>query len=443
MKKPIISSILFCLILLPIQGQEINTAKIDSFLNHIEKYNQGIGSVAISKRGKTVYTRRFGQNNLNKKQNGEAFKYRIGSITKLMTATLVEQLVEQGRLSLTETLDTYFPNIPNAPKISLTQLLNHSSGLGNYILKNDSLYFWTTVPVTEQEIMNEIVRQGTLFEPGTNTKYSNSGYYLLARILEKKYNKKYPEILQEEILKPLGLKYTVSGIAEDATISLSYFQSTSHGWEVTNDLYFPNVIGVGDVASTPEELNYFTTALFTGKLLKPETVATMKPGKEQIFGLGVTKAPFYEKTLYGHGGDTFGTHSIALYHEEDSIAVAMSINGGAMPFNDVLIGVMNGIYDLPSRLPDFSQYGAYTADTDSLKQYTGIYKLPMNQLQIRIYTEKDNLIAQMTGQPAFCLVAFSKDVFKYSPSDATIEFNPTEKQLFLIQRGQTTPFTKE
>ena len=58
----------------------------------------------------------------------------------------------------------------------------------------------------------------------------------------------------------------------------------------------------------------------------------MKPGKEQIFGLGVTKAPFYEKTLYGHGGDTFGTHSIALYHEEDSIAVAMSINGGAMPF---------------------------------------------------------------------------------------------------------------
>lgn len=146
MKKPIISCILFCLILLPIQGQEINTAKIDAFLNHIEKYNQGIGSVAISKGGKTVYTRRFGQNNLNKKQNGEAFKYRIGSITKLMTATLVEQLVEQGRLSLTETLDTYFPNIPNAPKISLTQLLNHSSGLGIYILRNDSLYFWTKLP---------------------------------------------------------------------------------------------------------------------------------------------------------------------------------------------------------------------------------------------------------------------------------------------------------
>ena len=138
MKKPIISCILFCLTLLPIQGQEINTAKIDSFLNHIEKYNQGIDSV--------VYTRRFGQNNLNKKQNGEAFKYRIGSITKLMTATLVEQLVEQGRLSLTETLDTYFPNIPNAPKISLTQLLNHSSGLGIYILRNDSLYFWTKLP---------------------------------------------------------------------------------------------------------------------------------------------------------------------------------------------------------------------------------------------------------------------------------------------------------
>ena len=94
----------------------------------------------------TLFGHPLGQNNLNKKQNGEAFKYRIGSITKLMTATLVEQLVEQGRLSLTETLDTYFPNIPNAPKISLTQLLNHSSGLGIYILRNDSLYFWTKLP---------------------------------------------------------------------------------------------------------------------------------------------------------------------------------------------------------------------------------------------------------------------------------------------------------
>ena len=111
MKKPIISCILFCLILLPIQGQEINTAKIDSFLNHIEKYNQGIGSVVISKGGKTVYTRRFGQNNLNKKQNGEAFKYRIGSITKLMTATLVEQLVEQPRHWILT-----FPISPMPPK---------------------------------------------------------------------------------------------------------------------------------------------------------------------------------------------------------------------------------------------------------------------------------------------------------------------------------------
>lgn len=443
MKKSIISCILLYLILLPTQGQEINTAKIDSFLNHIEKYNQGIGSVAVSKGGKTVYTRRFGQSNLNDKQASEAFKYRIGSITKLMTATLIEQLVEQGRLSQDETLDTYFPNIPNARKITLTQLLNHSSGLGNYILKDDSLFFWITVPVTEQEIINEIVRQGTLFEPGTNTKYSNSGYYLLARVLEKKYDKKYPEILQEKILKPLGLKYTVSGIAEDATIALSYFQTTHHKWEVNKDFYFPNVIGLGDVASTPEELNCFTTALFTGKLLKPETVAAMKPGGKQIFGLGVIKAPFYEKILYGHSGDTFGTHSTALYQEEDSTAVAMSINGGSMPFNDVLIGIMNGIYNLPSLYPDFSQYGIYTVDTDSLEQYTGTYKLPMTPLQMRVYAEKGNLMAQMTGQPPFCLVAFNRNIFIYSPSGVNMEFKTTERQLVLKQRGQTLLFMKE
>lgn len=443
MKKLILSWILSSFALLFTHGQEINTAKIDSFLNHIEKYNQGVGSVAVSKGDKTVFTRRFGQCHIEEVQNRETSKYRIGSITKLMTATMIEQLVEQDRLSLDETLDAYFPEIPNAKKITLNQLLNHSSGLGNYIVKNDTVFSWITDPISEQEIRNEIERQGTLFEPGTNVRYSNSGYYLLAKILEKKYDKKYPEILREQILLPLGLKNTISGVAEDKSIALSYYLNTNHKWKINKDIYFPNVIGVGDVAASLEELNLFTSALFTGKLLKPETIATMKPGQNQIFGLGMLKAPFYQKVLYGHNGETFGTRSIALYQEEDSIAIAMSINGCSMPFNDVLIGVMNGIYNLPSLYTDFSQYGLYTVDADSLKQYTGIYQLPMTPLKIRIYEEKDNLMAQMTGQSAFCLVAFNKDIFIYSPTDATFEFKTAEKQFVLKQRGQSLLFTKE
>lgn len=248
-------------------------------------------------------------------------------------------------------MSSYFPAIPNAGKITITHLLNHTSGLGNYVLKDNKHSSWVTAPLSQQAILAEIAAQGILFQPGEGVKYSNSGYYLLARILERVYDKQYPQIVQEQILTPLGMKNTLSGVAEHQSIFPSYRLNARNEWEVCREFYFPNVVGLGDLASTPDDVNTFLQALFTGKLVSRESVQKMMPAGTQIYGRGIMKIPFREKTLYGHGGATFGTRSVALYDTDEDMAVALSVNGASASFDEVLAGILSGVYGKPLTLP--------------------------------------------------------------------------------------------
>lgn len=424
------------------QAQEINTARIDSFINHIEQFNQSIGAVAITQAGRYVYHRRFGNADFPRTASQTGDKYRVGSITKLLTATMTHQLFEEGRLRPDETLSDYFPDIPNAEKITIAHLLNHTSGLGDYVFKEKKYFFWATEPLSEQAILAEIKAQGILFQPGDGMKYSNSGYYLLARILEKVYGKPYPQIVQQQIFTPLGMKHTLSGVDEDPGISLSYRLNTQNEWKVCRDFYFPNVVGLGDIASTPDDLNIFLQALFTGKLVSKESVQKMMPVEKQIYGQGIMAAPFTDKTLYGHGGATFGTRSIALYDTDEDIAMSMCVNGVAIPFNEVLLGVVNGIYNKPNLLADYSKLQQYKPDSNSFSQYEGEYASESVPVKIKVYKEGNDLMMDMTGESPAYMEAFDKDVFRLSPSGISLEFKPESGQLFLTHRGKTTEFKK-
>lgn len=355
MRKIILTGLLSLTMALT-QAQEINTARIDSFINRIEHQGQSMGTVSIAKAGKSVYHRRFGAALLPAEASPTADKYRIGSITKLFTATIAHRLFEEGSLRPDETLDNYFPNIPNAGKITIAHLLNHTSGLGNYALNEGHPSSWITVPLSHREdILPIIEEQGVLFHAGEDVKYSNSGYYLLARILEKVCGKQYPQIVQERILAPLGMKNTLCGVAEDPGIYLSYYLDWDDKWKVWQDFYFPNVIGVGDMASTPDDVNVFLQALFAGKQVSKNSLQMMMPVGKQTYGQGLMKITHTDKTFYGHTGETFGTRSEALYDTDGDIAITLSVNGSfkklSVAFREVLAGVLNGVYEQPLTLP--------------------------------------------------------------------------------------------
>ncbi|WP_176223782.1 serine hydrolase domain-containing protein [Marivirga sericea] len=421
-----------------VYSQEISfdsekSAEIKNYIKHFEDSNQLMGTVSIFQNGREVINETFGKRNI-KTGSLEERKYAIGSTTKLFVGVLFAKLKEDNRISFVENLSNYFPEIPNANKISIRQMLNHTSGLRDYVSKGDSLHFWLTKPRATEEIMDEIISAGVAFQPGDSFEYSNSAYYLLGKILEEKYNKSFSQIIQDEISAPLNLENTfvIDDEAEQNSIAKSYEQKKGE-WVEVEEFYFPNTFSAGGIASTAFDLNTLLVSLFNQEIIKDKTLKAMLPMEDDWFGLGIMKAPFYEHTSYGHGGDTYGTHSVAMYNPSNRLAVTYMINGEHYPTNDFAIGLLSIMYGKEYTLPDFKEYKGNEKYFELYEGNYGAEGFPMN---VKIYVEEGELKAQAEGQPSFTLTPTEKHVFEFSKAGIEIGFKPFENTLILNQGGQ-------
>src|SRR5439155_9151946 len=192
-------------------AQTLDKAKLDQFFDRLAEKNKAMGSLTIAKDGNVLYTRAIGYSQINgteKKPLTAASRFRLGSITKMFTATMILQLVEEGKLKLTDTLDKFFPQIPNAGKITIAQILSHRSGIPNVRREHDAQIKVSTIPMAKNEMLALIVKATPDFEPDTKHQYSNSGYFILGLILEKVTGKPYDRALEERIASKIGLKDT-------------------------------------------------------------------------------------------------------------------------------------------------------------------------------------------------------------------------------------------
>lgn len=435
MKKLIALIVIICTFS-TLNAQEKYHSELDTFFDKIEKSKSGIGSISIAKNGITTYSRNFGQINNSSNQANKEFVYHVGSITKMLTAIISFQLFDENRLDLNQKIEAYLPTIPNANKITIANLIGHTSGLGDYALKNDSLYFWLKQPASQDDILNEIIRQGVLFQAGDNTKYSNSGYYLLNYIVERENNKTFHETLSQRITSPLKLKYTKSYPTNQTNAEKSYQINTNGEWEEIEDFYFPNVVGVGNVVSTPNEMNTIIHSLFSSKLIKPTTLEIMKPDEKSKYGKGLIKFPFYDNIFYGHGGVTYGTYSIVIYNEADATAISICLNGQAITLNDILIGVMSMIYGKEYQCPSYLNDSPKKISVSNLKSYEGVYGSADLPLKFTVFNEANNLMIQVPKQLPIVLEGLSNNKFRSLPNKIEVEFDVEQNQLILTQHGK-------
>lgn len=426
------------------QTQKIDDKKLEkiaSYFQTIEDNNRDIGAVSLFQNGKEIYNYSFGQKNLTDKTiNTEQLSYQIGSISKTITAIVLYQMEEEKKIDLNEKLSSYYPQIKNSEKITLNQMLNHRSGISDFVAKQDSITDWLFKPVSDSEIIEVIQDYGPQFEPGSKQEYSNGGYFLLAKIIEDKLEQPYKKIVMERIFKPLGLEKTHS-IEKNDHYPIAKSYQKGEKWEVMNEFYFPNITGVGDIISTPSELNKIMEALFSEKLISEESLQKMIPAHEEIFGYGLMLVPFYNHIMYGHGGDTKGTHSVVAYSKEDNLGIAYVVNGEDLPTNDLAIGFLNIIYDKEQSV-DISAKESYNVNPEDLKQYEGIYGAEDFPLKLTVTQVDNKLQCQGTGQPAFIVKAISKDTFEFEKAKLKLEFIPTEDKLIVFQ-GQRFELTRK
>jgi D-alanyl-D-alanine carboxypeptidase len=420
--------------------QNINTQKLDSLFNILAEKNKAMGSVVVSKNGMVLYSRAIGYSFIShndKKAATTATRYRIGSISKMFTATIIFQLIEEGKINLTTTLDTYFPTIPNASKISVGNMLSHRSGIHNFTDEPEYRTYMSQ-PKTEDEMVKIISKYKSDFEPDAKTSYSNSNFVLLGYIIEKITKQPYSVNLEKRICSVTGLKDTYIGKKSDLVSNESYSYKFGTEWEQQpeTDMSIPG--GAGSVVSTPTDLTRFVEALFSLKLVSQNSLDQMKTMKEGM-GMGMFRFPFHEKSAYGHNGGIDGFVSNVAYFPEDSLSVSYCTNGMVYPMNDILIGILSICFNKQYSIPDFK---TITLKTGELDKYLGVYSSTQIPIKITITKDRTILIAQGEGQAPFHLEATEKDKFKFDPAGVKMDFNPENNEMTLKQGMGTYLFSK-
>ena len=437
MKKSL--SILFLFLSLSTFAQEIRFARIDSLLNYLYENDKFMGSLCIRQGDEVVFKQAYGFYDATKglRANG-ATKYKIGSISKTFTATMIMQLVEEKKIVLTTKLNRFFPKIDQSDKITIENLLYQRTGIKDYANADATLTDVLGKPNTKELILKKIENYSSMFEPDSQHEYSNSNYFILGLIIEKSTKKSFAENLKIRISDKLELKNTYyTNEKTDVTKRESYsYTFNGEYWdkidEWNNDIAFSS----GGIISTPEDLTKFIRYLFKGNLVTPASLELMKTLKD-TYGMALIRFPFGERKFYGHNGKIEGFGSTMGYYEKDDLSISLIVNGENYSQNDIMIGILSIYYKLPYPFPNFKKL-----DTELIKKYSGTFASKDIPLKITVFEKEGNLLAQATGQPSFPLTFSRDDVFVFAAAGIEMEFT-SSRSFILKQGGQKFNFTKE
>ncbi|MGF2411313.1 serine hydrolase domain-containing protein [Ferruginibacter sp.] len=245
------------------------------------------GSVLVAHKGKIIFSKNIGlANRQDKISISPVSKFKICSITKTFTATIILQLMEEGKLDLNQTIGSYLPgyNGEARDKVALHQLLTYSSGIENADQGSEAMY------VLQMPVDTIIARycSGKLVTvPGKQMNYKNAEYIILGKIIEKITGQPYEIVLNQRILQPLKMHNSGYLKNKDIIVGLvSNYLTDSTGKFYNDDPYWiENFYASGSMYSTAQDLLQFDQALFTNKLLKKETVQLMITSYPELWGV--------------------------------------------------------------------------------------------------------------------------------------------------------------
>jgi len=336
-------------------------SKIDELMTTFSENGQFNGSVLVAEKGKVIYKKGFGYANMVWNiPNKPDTKFRIGSITKQFVSMQIMQLVEEGKINLDGKLTDYLPKYrkDTGEKITIHHLLTHTSGIPSY---TGYPGFWSDSTRNHYQIeyMVKNFHSGDLeFEPGSKYRYNNTGYFLLAVIIEKVTGKSFEENLQERIIKPLQMNN--SGVDRNEVIlenkAAGYMKSLTG---LVNDPYFymPNALGAGNMYSTVEDLYLWDRALHSKKLLskKYKNIMFTPFLNNYAYGWGIRNVALGESSdsvqAISHGGGINGFNTIIFRLIKNKHLIVLFNNTGSTNLGGVSQAITNILYDKPYKLP--------------------------------------------------------------------------------------------
>src|SRR5215217_7140689 len=341
-----------------------HAAKIQEVLALAHKYRQFNGAALVAENGKVVYKGAFGMANMEWNiPNTPDTKFRLGSITKQFTATVILQLAEQGKIKLDGKLSDYLPEYRKdvGNKVTIHHLLTHTSGIPSYTSQPGFLENVSRNPYQVDEFVKKYASGDLEFEPGAKFSYNNSGYFLLGAIIERVTGKPYEQVVKENIFDPAGMKN--SGYDRYDTIipkRASGYSNTRDGYRNAPYLDMSIPYAAGSLYSTVEDMYLWDQALYTDKVLSAPSMALMyKPFLQNYaYGWVVTNASFKQNhqpvPVITHGGGINGfTTTIVRFPKEKNLIVMLD-NTGSGYLDRLSDSIAKIVYNQPYESPKIS-----------------------------------------------------------------------------------------
>ena len=335
-------------------------------------------SLAVVQQGDVVFANGYGFANVEGSFPAtEHTVFEIGSITKPITATALMLLVEESKVDLDDPVSNYIDPLPTAwTDIRVRHLLSQTSGIVSYTETANLIDLFRS-DCTCEAIIGRVADLPLKFCPGTNWSYSNTNYYLLGLIIEKAANRPYWDFLDERIFKPSKMIRTMASSPSASPPN----QASGYSWE-NNRLEKRDPItptagwAAGSLVSTASDLANWAIALYSGKLLRPGSLAQMwtphklDNGNDSIYGLGWVVDRFRGYRCVWHNGGTAGFRAVFSHFPEQQLTVIVLGNQANAAPEAIAKGVA-GLHD-PALLPPqmiVPQADPNPARTETLRQF--------------------------------------------------------------------------
>ncbi|CAN5478129.1 serine hydrolase domain-containing protein [soil metagenome] len=363
------------------------------------------GEILVAKGENVIFRESVGLASVEhdlKLENGD--KYRIASITKTFTGTLIAIAQAENKLNVEDKAGQYIEGLSDKFKdITIYQLLTHTSGLPHNEGIKDYWQVKSKLQLENEQVISEINDLDLLFPPGSKMSYSSLGYYLLADILEKVYQDDFQNILENKILKKLEMNET--GAADTLKViprmTAGYHLVTDDRLVVAPYRNYSMLKGAGDMYSSSTDLLKWSNSFFSGNLLNEKTKALMFTAKNSVeknYGYGWFIKNEKPKKYY-HGGGTWGYSSYIALYPEEKISIIVLSNVSTLPTESIAADIEKMVFGLPFEMPEKEK--EILPDSIDLKIYSGNFISDSGKMKLNIIYTKNNLFAQLVGNPPF------------------------------------------
>lgn len=390
--------------------QKQKVEKLDSIANAFLQTGKVLGfSIAVLQEEDVLFAKSFGYIDSTKiRPATNEIAFPIASVTKPHTAVLALKLQERNLLRLEDFLFEYYPNLPfseEMQRIKLVHLLNHTSGLPDYIPYIDSLFLATGKAPAIADYFNSFKDKGLYFDPGTQFSYSNTGFVFMTDIIEKVAGKNYDQLISELIASPIGLStlgLQSKKMADQSASMIFEAVDTSFHISFMNDLTY--IKGDGGLSVSAIELARLPFELVKGTLIDRQsfnqmsTATKLDVGTFSDYGLGLRIGEFEGHKIWGHTGGAISPWCVLAYFPEEKTSIVVTVNTDRTPSNALEIFGFVALAVLDENVPDLAQL---EKGNEEVEHFMGNYFRPdeseVRHMQIVKYTGEPNLYRKMSN----------------------------------------------